>query len=263
MIPRRTSAGFTHGWIVDAFRKRGLPAPTLRQIEGWTVRSLTDAALLETVYSQLKRASVERALSLLGLDPGRLPEEQHQALVGQVAGGCVDLPEGEMIERLKMALSDLLFAEVGGEFDPVVRLTLLTRDPWRLYALALSDLPPEKLDSPSNMDRQIALGVERMMEAHGRPLPRKDLLKDFREARAFLREERARVRQEAEKERRKEQHFHAWVRSLWSDRDVRRELGLRPSEFEEWVEGGRIPVVLRIESFRNGRIRERRLFDPD
>ena len=263
MTRRRTSSGFRHGWIVDAFRKRALPAPKLAQIEEWIARSPSDGALLEKVFAELKFRSVELALSSLGLDPGRLSRDQLMAIVVSVSGAIVDLPAAQTVDLIKPVLSDLLFEEVGRETDPVVRLTLLTRDPWRLYALLLSDLPPEKILSPSGQDRQIALGVERMMEAHGMSLPRKELLKDFKEARAFLREEKARIRQEVLKERRKEKHFHAWVRSLWSDREVRRELGLRPSEFEEWVAGGQIPVVLRIESIRNGRIRERRLFDPD
>ena len=263
MTRRRTSPGFRHGWIVDSFRKRGLPAPDLAQIEEWITRSHSDGALLEKVFSELKTRSVELALSALGLDPGRLSRDQLMAIVLPVSGIVVDLPASQTVDLIKPILSDLLFEEIGRETDPVVRLTLLTKDPWRLYALLLSDLPPEKILSSFGQDRQIALGIERMMEAHGMSLPRKELLKDFKEARAFLREEKARIRQEVLKERQKEQHFHAWVRSLWSDREVRRELGLRPSEFEEWVAGGQIPVVLRIESIRNGRIRERRLFDPD
>ncbi|MCL5953904.1 MAG: hypothetical protein M1509_05285, partial [Nitrospirae bacterium] len=43
----------------------------------------------------------------------------------------------------------------------------------------------------------------------------------------------------------------------------RRELCIKPSEFSAWVEEGRIPVLLRIETLREGRVREQKLFDPE
>ena len=250
-------------WILQIFESRDLPLPSLHRIDEWIYSSPTDAALLETVYGALKSASVGRDLSLLGIDSGRLTEDDLKALAGHLSGEVIGNSTPGALDKLRKAISALLYDKVGGEHDPVIRFTLLTRDPWRLFAMVLSGLPPEKLRPSGNLDRPIALGVERMMEDHEHRLPRKEVLESFKKARAFLREEKKRIRLEAERERQRERDFHDWVRSLWSDLEVRRELGLRPSEFEEWVEGGRIPVVLRIESIRNGRIRERRLFDPD
>ncbi len=250
-------------WILQAFERRALPLPSPSRIEAWTIRAPSDRALLETVYEALKTASVARDLSLLGVDPGRVSEDHLKAVAGRVSGEIIDLVSPETLDNIRAAISRLLYDKVGGEPDPVVRFILLTQEPWRTYALALSGLPPEKIRFTGNLDRPIALGVERMMADHGNLLPRKEIIENFRKARAFLREEKKRVRLEAERERRMERDFQDWVRSLWGDREVRRELGLRPKEFEEWVEGGRIPVVLRIESIRNGRLRERRLYDPE
>ncbi len=263
MISGGPAIGRDRAWILQAFESRDLPLPSLHQIDEWIYSAPTDAALLETVYGALKATSVGRDIVLLGIDSGRLTEDDLKALAGRLSGDIVGTSSPQALEKLKEALSALLYDKVGGESDPVIRFTLLTRDPWRLFAMALSGLPPEKLRTSGNLDRPIALGVERMMKDHGDRLSRKEILESFRKSRAFLREEKKRIRLEAERERQRERDFHEWVRSLWSDIEVRRELGLRPSEFEEWVEGGRIPVVLRIESIRNGRIRERRLFDPD
>ncbi len=229
----------------------------------WVSRSTTDDLLLETVYGQLKREVLLTGLPLLGIDRKRLTSSQLSDLVSRTGGEIIGRSSNDLPEILRNLLSRCLFEELGEERDPVVLFTLLTREPWSVYAMALSGQGKIPEGPPSALDRPIAMGVERMMADHGQSFPRKDILAAFKKARTVLREEKKRIRAVSAKERQREQHFHAWVRTLWTDRDVRRELGLRPSEFEDFVARGRIPVVLRIESLRNGRIREKRLFDPE
>ena len=113
------------------------------------------------------------------------------------------------------------------------------------------------------MERQLLRGAERAFAHLGRPFSRQELAAEIQEGRRQFREEMRRVRSQEAMEKRRERSFRLWVRSLWSERRVRQELGIKPSEFSVWVEEGHIPVLLRIETLREGVVREQKLFDPE
>ena len=148
----------------------------------------------------------------------------------------------------------------------MLRFSRLLTPPIIHFAIAWSDIPPPPLpwkEGGIPLERQLLRGAERAFAHQGKPFFRPRLAEEIREGRRQFRGEMRRVRSQEAMEKRREKSFRLWVRSLWNERRVRRELGIKPLEFSVWVEEGRIPILLRIETLREGRVREQKLFDPD
>ncbi|MHB8370025.1 MAG: hypothetical protein ACYDBP_10150 [Leptospirales bacterium] len=252
--------------IEALFDARGLPAPHPVEIEEWRSQAPSEAVFFERVYSGLKDAALGWALESRGIDLEGMNDEDRSDLLSQFGGEVLDLAPGDLLMHVLEGMARLLVREIEEEDSPILRLTRLTTPPYQDYALAWADYPQKIFpckDGSAEFERHVLRGVERAFSHLGKKVSRSRLANDLREARRLIREEKRRVRAQEALEKRRERSFRMWVRSLWSERVVRRELGLKPREFSAWVEDGRIPVLLRIETVRDGRMREQILFDPE
>lgn len=252
--------------IEALFEARGLPPPHPLEIEEWRSQATSEEGFFERVYAGLKDAAIAWVLSSWGIDLGEMDGEDQRDLLSQFGGEVLDLSSEDLMTHVLAGMARLLVREIEEEDSPLLRLARLTTSPYQNYALAWANplrMIPTFADGSAEFERYVLRGVEKAFAHLGKKISRASLANDLREARRLIREEKRRVRAQEALEKRRERSFRMWVRSLWSERVVRRELGLKPREFSAWVEEGRIPILLRIETVRDGRVREQKLFDPE
>ena len=252
--------------IEALFEERGLPVPDLDEIGEWRAEAPSEEVFFERVYRGLKEAVCLRALETLGVEVDALDPEIRADLFAGFGGEVFDQDINEVRERILGAMARILVAAIEEEASPVLRFSRLLTAPLMNFGMAWSDLAPPPVpwkEGGAPMERQLLRGAERAFAHAKKPFSRRALAEEIREGRRQFQGEMRRARSQEAMEKRRERSFRLWVRSLWSERRVRQELGIKPSEFSSWVEEGRIPVLLRIESLREGVVREQKLFDPE
>ena len=267
MIAEGTRENFSPEERIGAlFEERGLPVPDLVEIGEWRAEAPSEEVFFERVYTGLKEAVCARALESFGFGLESLDPEIREELFSGIGGEVFDQDLVELRGRILSAMARILVAAIEEDAPPMLRFSRLLTSPIIHFAIAWSDLPPPPLpwkEGGAPLERHLLRGAERAFAHQGKPFFRPQLSKEIREGRRQFRAEMRRVRSQEAMEKRREKSFRLWVRSLWNERRVRRELCIKPSEFSAWVEEGRIPVLLRIETLREGRVREQKLFDPE
>ena len=252
--------------IEALFEERGLPAPDYDQIGEWRAEASSEEVFFEKVYTGLKEAVCLKALETFGIGGDSLDPETRADLFSGFGGEIFDQGLDQVRERILSSMARILVAAIEEEAAPVLRFSHLLTAPVLNFGMAWSDLPLPPLpwkEGGVPMERPFLRGAERAFAHLNKPFSRSALAAEIREGRRQFRGEIRRVRSQEMMEKRRERSFRLWVKSLWSERRVRQELGIKPSEFSLWVEEGRIPVLLRIETLREGVVREQKLFDPE
>ncbi|MGC8528821.1 MAG: hypothetical protein ACP5OP_01295 [Leptospirillia bacterium] len=248
------------------FEERGLPVPDPVEIGVWRAEAPSEEVFFERVYTGLKEAVCIRALESFGIARESLGPEVREELFSGIGGEVFEQDLNEVRSRILETMGKILVASIEEEALPMLRFSRLLTFPIIHFAMAWSDLPRPPLpwkEGGIPLERQLLRGAERAFAHQGKPFSRSRLAEDIQEGRRQFRAEIRRIRSQKAMEKRREKSFRLWIRSLWNERRVRRELGIKPAEFSVWVEEGRIPVLLRIESLREGRVREQKLFDPE
>ena len=267
MIAENSKGSLSSEERIEAlFEERGLPSPDLHEIGEWREEAPSEEIFFERVYRELKEAVCLRALATFGIEDDDLDPEMRGDLFSGFGGEVFDQELDQVRERILVAMARILVSLIEEEASPMLRFTRLLTSPVMNFGMAWSDLrlpPVPWKEGGVPMERQLLRVAERAFAHLGRPFSRQELAAEIQEGRRQFREEMRRVRSQEAMEKRRERSFRLWVRSLWSERRVRQELGIKPSEFSVWVEEGHIPVLLRIETLREGVVREQKLFDPE